>query len=76
MAHNKEITGHITVVLRFPITFNVKAENVEYEDENGKPYFEEEWEYSPDEVIVQNEEIKNFVKENEYYIEEIIVDEV
>ena len=76
MAHNKEITGHVTVVLRFPITFNVKAENVEYEDEHGKPYYEEEWEYSPDEVIVQNEEIKNFVKENEYYIEEIIVDEV
>ena len=64
------------MVLRFPITFNVKAENVEYEDENGKPYFDEEWEYSTDEVIAQNEEIKNFVKKNKYYIENIIVDEV
>lgn len=30
------------------------AERVEYEDEHGKPYYEEEYEYGTDDVIKQN----------------------
>jgi len=52
--YEKELTGYAHVTVSVPCRFKVMAERVEYEDDNGKPYYEEEYEYGPDDVIKQN----------------------
>lgn len=73
--HEKEIDGHITINLRIPCKFKVMAENVEYEDEHSEPYYEEEWEYDPEEIINQVELAKEIRDNYPLYVEEIIIDE-
>lgn len=73
--HKKEIKGRVNISISIPLTFYVDVENVEYEDEFGKPYYEEEYEYGVDEVINQSEYIKKLVHDNFSYIEEIKIEE-
>lgn len=52
--YEKELTGYAHVTVSVPCRFRVMAERVEYEDEHGKPFYEEDYEYGPDDVIKQN----------------------
>lgn len=76
MKHDKYFDGHVTITLKFPLRFKVDAEDVEYLDNNGNSYFEEEWEYGPEEILKQSEQLKQFVKEYKDNIEEIVVEEI
>lgn len=79
MKHDKYIDGHITVTLRFPLRYKIEVEKVEYfddfDEEMRESYFVEEYEYGPEEAYEQDEKIKDFIKEYNNYIEDIIVDE-
>ena len=73
--YEKEIDGHITINLRIPCKFKVMAKNVEYENEHGEPYYEEELEYGPEEIINQVDIVKDILDDYHRYIEEVIIDE-
>lgn len=73
--YKKQITGRINITLSIPCMFNVNAEDVEYEDEHGKPYYETEWEYSPDEIIEQVAIAKKIQNEYAMMVSEISIEE-
>ena len=52
--YEKELTGYVHVTISVPCCFKVMAEEVEYENEIGLPYYEEEYEYDVNDVIKQN----------------------
>lgn len=73
--YEKEIDGHITINLRIPCKFKVMAKNVEYENEHGELYYEEELEYGPEEIINQVDIVKDILDDYPTYLEEVIIDE-
>ena len=57
----KQMTGMFYIKAEFPITFDVDAEDVEYEDKFGNRYFEEDYEISVDDVIAQDKCLKELM---------------
>ena len=55
----KKMTGLFYIKAELPITFEVDAEDVEYEDKFGNKYFEEDYEISVDDVIEKDKCIKD-----------------
>ena len=77
-AHKKVINGHVTITARIPIKFEVDAIDEVYENENGKEYTEEEYEYGVEEVLKQDRLTKSdieFLKARNWTIEEIEINE-
>lgn len=52
--HKKQICGHVNISARIPLVFEVDAINEVYEDEHGKEYTEEEYEYSVEDILQWN----------------------
>lgn len=73
--YEKELTGYIHMTISIPCRFKVTAEQVEYVDENGKSYYEEEYEYYADEVVRQCDTAKRLQNEYSLIISEIEVEE-
>ena len=57
----KQMTGLFYIKTELPITFEVDAEDVEYEDKFGNKYFEEDYEISVDDVIEQDKHLKELM---------------
>ena len=57
----KQMTGLFYIKTELPITFEVDAEDVEYEDKFGNKYFEEDYEISVDDVIEKDKRIKELM---------------
>ena len=57
----KQMTGLFYIKAELPITFEVDAEDVEYEDKFGNKYFEEDYEISVDDVISQDKHLKELM---------------
>ena len=57
----KQMTGLFYIKTELPITFEVDAEDVEYEDKFGNKYFEEDYEISVDDVIEKDKRIKDIM---------------
>ena len=57
----KQMTGLFYIKAELPITFEVDAEDVEYEDKFGNKYFEEDYEISVDDVIEQDKHLKELM---------------
>ena len=57
----KQMTGLFYIKAELPITFEVDAEDVEYEDKFGNKYFEEDYEISVDDVISQDKRLKELM---------------
>ena len=57
----KQMTGLFYIKAELPITFEVDAEDVEYEDKYGNKYVEEDYEISVDDVISQDKHIKELM---------------
>ena len=57
----KQMTGLFYIKAELPITFEVDAEDVEYEDKFGNKYFEEDYEISVDDVIAQDKRLKELM---------------
>lgn len=57
----KKMTGLFYIKTELPITFEVDAEDVEYEDKYGNSYVEEDYEISVDDVISQDKRIKELM---------------
>ena len=57
----KKMTGLFYIKAELPITFEVDAEDVEYEDKFGNKYFEEEYEISVDEAIEQDKHLNELM---------------
>ena len=55
----KQMTGLFYIKAELPVTFEVDAEDVEYEDKFGNKYFEEDYEISVDDVIAQDKHLKD-----------------
>ena len=70
----KKIKGRLYITVSIPFETEVNAEYELYEDNFGNPYYEEEYEYSVDDVINKLPKIKNDLEELQskgYIIEEI-----
>ena len=57
----KQMTGLFYIKAELPITFEVDAEDVEYEDKYGNKYFEEDYEISVDDVIEKDKCLKDLL---------------
>ena len=57
----KQMTGLFYIKAELPITFEVDAEDVEYEDKYGNSYVEEDYEISVDDVIDKDKRIKELM---------------
>ena len=57
----KQMTGLFYIKAELSITFEVDAEDVEYEDKFGNKYFEEDYEISVDDVISQDKHLKELM---------------
>ena len=57
----KQMTGLFYIKAELPITFEVDAEDVEYEDKYGNKYVEEDYEISVDDVIAQDKRLKELI---------------
>ena len=57
----KQMTGLFYIKTELPITFEVDAEDVEYEDKYGNSYVEEDYEISVDDVISQDKHLKELM---------------
>ena len=57
----KQMTGLFYIKAELPITFEVDAEDVEYEDKYGNRYVEEDYEISVDDVIAQDKRLKELM---------------
>ena len=57
----KQMTGLFYIKAELPVTFEVDAEDVEYEDKFGNKYFEEDYEISVDDVILQEKRLKELM---------------
>ena len=57
----KQIDGTFYLKVELPITFEVDAEDVEYEDKYGNRYFEEDYEISVDDVIDKDKRLKEIM---------------
>ena len=57
----KQMTGLFYIKAELPVTFEVDAEDVEYEDKFGNKYFEEDYEISVDDVISQDKHLKELM---------------
>ena len=57
----KQMTGLFYIKAELPVTFEVDAEDVEYEDKFGNKYFEEDYEISVDDVISQDKRLKELM---------------
>lgn len=70
----KKIKGRLYITVSIPFETEVNAEYELYEDSFGNPYYEENYEYSVDDVINKLPKIKNDLNELKlrgYTIEEI-----
>lgn len=57
----KQMTGLFYIKAELPITFEVDAEDVEYEDKYGNKYVEEDYEISVDDVIDKDKRLKEIM---------------
>ena len=57
----KQMTGLFYIKAELPITFEVDAEDVEYEDKFGNKYFEEDYEISVDDVVEKDKRLKELM---------------
>ena len=57
----KQMTGLFYIKAELPVTFEVDAEDVEYEDKYGNKYVEEDYEISVDDVISQDKRLKEII---------------
>ena len=57
----KQMTGLFYIKAELPVTFDVDAEDVEYEDKYGNKYIEEDYEISVDDVIAQSKRLKELM---------------
>ena len=57
----KKMTGLFYIKAELPITFEVDAEDVEYEDKFGNKYFDEDYEMSVDDVIDKDKRLKELM---------------
>ena len=57
----KQMTGLFYIKAELPITFEVDAEDVEYEDKFGNKYFDEDYEISVDDVIAQDKRLNDIM---------------
>ena len=57
----KQMTGLFYIKAELPITFEVDAEDVEYEDKYGNKYVEEDYEISVDDVIAQDKRLRELM---------------
>ena len=57
----KQMTGLFYIKAELPVTFEVDAEDVEYEDKYGNKYVEEDYEISVDDVIAQSKRLKDIM---------------
>lgn len=70
----KHIAGRLYITLSVPFEIDLDSDFVLYEDKFGNPYYEEDYEYSVDEVIEKLPGVKSDLetfKSNGYTIEEI-----
>ena len=70
----KHVSGKLYITLSAPFEVDLDSEFVLYEDKLGNPYYEEEYEYSVDEIIDKLPKVKSDLetfKSNGYTIEEI-----
>lgn len=56
------MTGLFYIKAELPITFEVDAEDVEYEDKYGNRYVEEDYEISVDDVIEKDKHLKEIIE--------------
>ena len=57
----KQMTGLFYIKAELPVSFEVNAEDVEYEDKFGNKYFDEDYEISVDDVITQDKHLKDII---------------
>ena len=57
----KQMTGLFYIKAELPVSFEVNAEDVEYEDKFGNKYFDEDYEISVDDVIEQDKRLKELI---------------
>ena len=57
----KQLDGIFYLKVELPITFEVDAEDIEYEDKFGNKYFEEDYEISVDDVIAQDNRLNDIM---------------
>lgn len=70
----KKITGKLYITISVPFETKINAKYELYEDKLGNPYYEEDYEYSIDDIIDKLPKIKNDLdelKSKGYTIEEI-----
>lgn len=70
----KKITGKLYITISVPFETEINAKYELYEDKLGNPYYEEDYEYSIDDIIDKLPKIKNDLNELKlrgYTIEEI-----
>lgn len=70
----KKITGKLYITISVPFETEINAKYELYEDKLGNPYYEEDYEYSIDDIINKLPKIKNDLEDLQskgYIIEEI-----
>lgn len=73
----KRLKGDFCLTFSLPIEFEVDAEDVKYEDKYGTTYIEEEYEINIDQVIENDQRLKDIVnslKKQGFTIEEVSIE--
>lgn len=68
------VNGNLCITISVPFNVELKSNLVLYEDKLGNPYYEEDYEYSIDDIIDKLPQVKNDLakfKEKGYTIEEL-----
>lgn len=68
------VNGNLYITVSIPFDVELDSNLVLYEDKLGNPYYEEDYEYSVDDIIDKLPQVKNDLakfKEKGYAIEEI-----
>lgn len=73
----KRLKGDFYLTFSLPIEFEVDAEDVEYEDKYGTTYVEEEYEIDVNQVIDNDQRLKDIInnlKTQGFTIEELLIE--
>ena len=73
----KRLKGDFYLTFSLPIEFEVDVEDVKYEDKYGTTYVEEEYEIDIDQVIENDQRLKDIVnnlKKQGFSIEEVSIE--
>ena len=68
------VNGNLSITISIPFNIELNSNLVLYEDKLGNPYYEEDYEYSVDDIIDKLPQVKNDLvnfKEKGYTIEEL-----